>query len=175
MTQDQASRWKRMQEWDRRPLRLDSFSEESPEDGFSVFHSPFAPMPGLTLGPDGDILDMDGRKAADFDILDAFIAAHHIDRTVAAEAMALDSTAVARMLVDVNVPREELERLARGMTPAKLAEVVGRLSALEATFAYSKMRQRHSPGNQAHVTNAKDDPLQLAADSAIAVALGGPD
>ncbi len=76
------------------------------------------------------------------------------------------------MLVDVNVPREELERLARGMTPAKLAEVVGRLSMLEATFAYSKMRQRHSPGNQAHVTNAKDDPLQLAADSAIAVALG---
>lgn len=172
MTQDQASRWKRMQEWDQRPLRLDSFSEESPENGFAVFHSPWDPAPGLTLGPDGAILEMDGRKAANFDILDAFIAAHHIDRTVAAEAMALDSTVVARMLVDVNVPREDLERLARGMTPAKLAEVVGRLSALESTFAYSKMRQRHSPGNQAHVTNAKDDPLQLAADSAIAVALG---
>jgi propanediol dehydratase large subunit len=34
------------------------------------------------------------------------------------------------------------------------------------------MRARQSPGNQAHVTNAKDDPLQLAADAAIAVALG---
>nr|MBA3324220.1 glycerol dehydratase [Paracoccaceae bacterium] len=35
-----------------------------------------------------------------------------------------------------------------------------------------KMRARRSPGNQAHVTNAKDDPLQLAADAAIAVGLG---
>ena len=84
----------------------------------------------------------------------------------------MDSLAVARMLVDINVPREELERLARGMTPAKLADVVGKLSALEIAFAYSKMRQRKAPGNQAHVTNAKDDPLQLAADAATAVALG---
>ena len=65
-----------------------------------------------------------------------------------------------------------LERLARGMTPAKLVSVVSRLSSLEITFAYSKMRQRRTPGNQAHVTNAKDDPLQLAADAAVAVALG---
>ncbi|RUM20509.1 glycerol dehydratase [Rhizobium vallis] len=172
MTQNRPPRWKRMLEWDKRPLRLDSFSEESPEDGFAVLHSPFDPAPGLKVGPKGDVLEMDGRKAADFDILDAFIAAHHIDVSVAKEAMELDSTLVARMLVDVNVSRTELERLARGMTPAKLAEVVGKLSALEVTFAYSKMRQRHSPGNQAHVTNAKDDPLQLAADSAIAVALG---
>ena len=167
-----TERWKRMQEWDRRPLRLDSFAAESPEDGFAVFHSPWDPKPGLVLGPDGAVLEMDGRRAEDFDILDSFLAAHHLDVSVAVEAMALDSTEVARMLVDVNVPRTELERLARGMTPAKLAEVVGRLSALEASFAYAKMRQRRSPGNQAHVTNAKDDPLQLAADSAIAVALG---
>ena len=43
---------------------------------------------------------------------------------------------------------------------------------MEIAFAYSKMRARKTPGNQAHVTNAKDDPLQLAADAAIAVALG---
>ena len=76
------------------------------------------------------------------------------------------------MLVDINVPREKLERLARGMTPAKLVSVVSLMSSLEITFAYSKMRQRRTPGNQAHVTNAKDDPLQLAADAAVAVALG---
>ena len=58
------------------------------------------------------------------------------------------------------------------MTPAKLAEVVAELNAMEIAFAYSKMRARKTPGNQAHVTNAKDDPLQLAADAAIAVALG---
>jgi propanediol dehydratase large subunit len=34
------------------------------------------------------------------------------------------------------------------------------------------MRARHTPGNQGHVTNAKDDPLQLAADAATAVAFG---
>jgi propanediol dehydratase large subunit len=76
------------------------------------------------------------------------------------------------MLVDMHVPREKLVRLAHGMTPAKLADVVSRLSALEIAFAYSKMRARATPGNQGHVTNAKDDPLQLAADAATAVALG---
>ncbi len=81
-----------MLEWDQRPLRLDSFSEENPEHGFSVFHSPWDPVPGLVLGAAGEILEMDGRKAADFDILDAFIAAHHLDVAVAPEAMALDST-----------------------------------------------------------------------------------
>ena len=72
----------------------------------------------------------------------------------------------------MTVPRTELVRLAHGLTPARLAEVVGHLSALEIAFAYSKMRARRTPGNQAHVTNAKDDPLQLAADAAIAVGLG---
>lgn len=165
-------RWHRFEEWDARPLRLDSFADENPEDGFAVFHSPYDPSPSLRLAADGSVLEMDGRLAADFDILDAFIAHHHIDPTVASEAMAMDSAQVARMLVDINVPRARLEHLARGMTPAKLTDVLGHLNALETTFAYSKMRQRHSPGNQAHVTNAKDDPLQLAADAAIAVALG---
>ncbi len=84
----------------------------------------------------------------------------------------MPSSEIARMLVDMNVPRTELTRLAHGMTPAKLAEVVAELNAMEIAFAYSKMRARKTPGNQGHVTNAKDDPLQLAADAAIAVALG---
>jgi hypothetical protein len=50
--------------------------------------------------------------------------------------------------------------------------VVAELSSLEIAFAYSKMRARKTPGNQAHVTNAKDDPLQMAADAATAVAFG---
>ena len=106
---------------------------------------------------------MDGVLAHDFDMIDEFIARHHLDPEIATEAMAMDSGLVARMLVDMNVPREVLVRLAHGMTPAKLADVVSRLNALEIAFAYSKMRARKTPGNQAHVTNAKDDPLQLAA------------
>lgn len=166
-----SNRWRRFAEWDERPLRYDLFAAENPEAGFSVFRSPYDPAPSLSV-EGGRVTVMDGKAEADFDILDAFIAAHHIDPVMAETAMAMDPGEIARMLVDINVPRQELEALARGLTPARLAEVVGRLSALEIAFAYSKMRQRQTPGNQAHVTNAKDDPLQLAADAAVAVALG---
>ncbi|MEW9804705.1 propanediol/glycerol family dehydratase large subunit [Mesorhizobium sp. ZMM04-5] len=166
-----APRWRRFDEWDTRPLRLDQFAVEDPEAGFATFHSPWDPKPSARI-ENGRVVEIDGKAEADFDILDSFIATHHLDPDVVDEAMALDPTEVARMLVDINVPRETLERLARGMTPAKLVSVVSQMSALEITFAYAKMRQRRTPGNQAHVTNAKDDPLQLAADAAVAVALG---
>lgn len=166
-----APHWKRFDEWDSRALHFDQFSAEDPEAGFSTFQSPFDPEPSIRI-ENGKIIEIDGKTEDQFDILDAYIVAHHLDIDVADEAMAMDPVHIARLLVDINVPREELERLARGMTPAKLVSVVSSMSALEITFAYAKMRQREAPGNQAHVTNAKDDPLQLAADSAIAVALG---
>jgi propanediol dehydratase large subunit len=166
-----ANRWRRLDDWDERPLRLDNFAAEDPESGFSAFKGAKDPAPGLDIA-DGKVQVMDGVAAADFDIIDAFIAAHHIDPEIAAEAMAIPSETLARMLVDMNVPRTELTRLAKGLTPAKLAETVAQLNAMELAFAYAKMRARRTPGNQAHVTNAKDDPLQLAADAAFAVALG---
>ncbi|MEZ5868487.1 MAG: propanediol/glycerol family dehydratase large subunit [Defluviimonas denitrificans] len=166
-----SNRWKRFDDWDARALRLDKFAAEDPENGFSAFAGKADPKPGLGLA-DGVVTAMDGVAAADFDMIDAFIATHHIDPAIAEEAMAIPSTDLARMLVDINVPRTALTRLARGLTPAKLAEVVAGLNAMEIAFAYSKMRARRTPGNQAHVTNAKDDPLQLAADAAVAVALG---
>ncbi len=165
------NRWRRFAEWDARPLRLDKFAREDAAHGFSAFRSPADPKPGIGIAA-GKIAAMDGVLAHDFDMIDAFIARHHLDLSVAEEAMAMDSGLLARMLVDMNVPRTELVRLSRGCTPAKLADVVSRLNALEIAFAYSKMRARKTPGNQAHVTNAKDDPLQLAADAAIAVAYG---
>ena len=165
------NRWRRFAEWDERPLRLDRFAVEDPANGFAAFNGAADPAPSLSV-ESGRVTSLDGTAEADFDMIDEFVARHHIDQAVAAEAMGLDSGAVARMLIDVNVPRTELVRLARGMTPAKLADVVARLNAAEITFAYSKMRARRTPGNQAHVTNAKDDPLQLAADAATAVALG---
>jgi propanediol dehydratase large subunit len=164
-------RWRRFDEWDTRQLRHDLFAAEDVEAGFATFHSPWDPAPSARV-ENGRVVEIDGKGEKDFDILDAYIAAHHLDPEVIDEAMAMDPVEVARMLVDINVPREKLERLARGMTPAKLVSVVTAMSSLEITFAYSKMRQRRTPGNQAHVTNAKDDPLQLAADAAFAVALG---
>ncbi|MDQ3559377.1 MAG: propanediol/glycerol family dehydratase large subunit [Pseudomonadota bacterium] len=166
-----ANRWGRFDDWDERPLRLDKFAIEDPENGFAAFASPYDPKPGITIDA-GRVAEIDGVAEADFDMIDLFVARYHIDPAVAPEAMAVPSPAIARMLVDMNVPRAELVRLAHGLTPAKLAEVVAGLNALEIAFAYSKMRARKTPGNQAHVTNAKDDPLQLAADAAIAVGLG---
>ncbi len=166
-----VNRWKRYADWDERPLRLDRFAAEDPANGFSAFSSPSDPEPGIGIDG-GRVVSLDGVLERDFDMIDRFIARHHIDVDVAPEAMAMDSREVARMLVDMNVPRETLVRLAHGMSPAKLAECVSRLNALEIAFAYSKMRARRTPGNQAHVTNAKDDPLQLAADAATAVAFG---
>jgi propanediol dehydratase large subunit len=165
------NRWKRFQDWDERPLRLDRFAVEDWKNGFAAFTSPADPKPGVEISG-GRVLSLDGVLARDFDMIDRFIATYHLDPDVAPEAMAMSSDQLARMLVDMNVPRETLTRLAHGLTPAKLADVVSRLNALEIAFAYSKMRARKTPGNQGHVTNAKDDPLQLAADAATAVALG---
>jgi len=170
-TYPRANRWKRFSDWDDRPLRLDQFAVEDAENGFSAFKSPHDPKPGLGLAA-GRVESMDGVLARDFDMIDVFIARYHLDSAVAPEAMAMPSIDVARMLVDMNVPRSQLVRLAHGMTPAKLADVVSHLSSLEIAFAYGKMRARQTPGNQAHVTNAKDDPLQMAADAATAVAFG---
>ncbi len=168
---DAPNRWKRFADWDERPLRLDKFAVEDWKNGFAAFSSPADPKPGVTI-KGGRVVSLDGVAEHDFDMIDRFIASYHLDPEVAPEAMAMPSEDVARMLVDMHVPREKLTRLAHGMTPAKLADVVSRLNALEIAFAYSKMRARKTPGNQGHVTNAKDDPLQLAADAAIAVALG---
>jgi propanediol dehydratase large subunit len=170
-TQVRANRWKRFSDWDDRPLRLDKFAVEDAASGFAAFKSPDDPKPGLTV-KSGAVDSMDGIPKADFDMIDVFIAKYHLDPEIAPEAMAMPSLEVARMLVDMNVPRETLVRLAHGMTPAKLADVVAHLSSLEIAFAYGKMRARQTPGNQAHVTNAKDDPLQMAADAATAVAFG---
>ncbi len=165
------NRWRRYSDWDARPLRLDRFACEDPANGFAAFKSPSDPLPGLEIAS-GRIASMDGVPAHDFDMIDAFIAEYHLDPAIAPGAIAMDSGELARMLVDMHVPRERLVRLAHGMTPAKLADVVSRLNALEIAFAYSKMRPRKTPGNQAHVTNAKDDPLQLAADAAVATGFG---
>src|SRR5882757_6110629 len=109
------NRWQRFAEWDERPLRLDRFAVEDPENGFSAFAGARDPKPEITLR-DGRVASLDGTPEAEFDMIDAFIARHHIDMAVVAEAMAMPSQTVARMLVDVNVPRTELVRLAHGMT-----------------------------------------------------------
>jgi propanediol dehydratase large subunit len=156
---------------DAQRVNLDGFAREDPSLGLVALRSPEDPEPSLVIR-DGVVVELDGRPAAEFDTIDAFIAARGIDLSVAGEAMALDDVAAARLFVDPGVPRAEVVRLVAGMTPAKLARVVGLLRPVELGLAMTKLRARRTPSNQAHVTNRLDDPLLLAADAATAAAFG---
>ena len=166
-----SRRWRRLDLLDARPIHLDQLTVEAPEQGLVAFPTAADRRPSLRM-EDGRVVELDGQPEADFDLLDEFIARFGLDLAVAPEAMAIDSLAVARMLVDIDVPRAEIQRLAAGMTPAKLAEVVALLRPAELVLAVAKMRVRRTPSNQAHITNRLDDPALLAADAATAVAYG---
>jgi propanediol dehydratase large subunit len=154
-----------------RDLSLEQLVSPLPELGLVAANGPGDPEPELVV-EDGVVERMDGRDAADFDVIDRFVVAHGLDLDVAAEAMATKELALARMLVDVDVPRSELVRLSRGLTPAKLARVVGLLDPVELMLALKKLRARRVPCNQAHVTNLKESPALLAADAAEAARRG---
>ena len=111
-------------------------------------------------------MEMDGIARADFDMIDQFIADYYIDKSVAEEAMAMDSLKIARMIVDICVPREEIVRLAKGFTPAKFVDVVTKLDETEIMMGIHKMRARKMPAIQCHTTSGTDNPVQLAADAA---------
>ena len=87
---DTPNRWRRYAQWDERPLRLDKFAVEDAAHGFSAFTSPADPKPAIAIKA-GRIASMDGVLAHDFDMIDEFIARHHIDPAIAPEAMAMDS------------------------------------------------------------------------------------
>ena len=156
---------------DQQRVNLDGFAHEDVGLGLVAMASPHDPEPSLVM-EDGRVVEMDSRAAADFDALDAMIAIHGIDLSVAAEAMAMDDVVLARLFVDPAVSRSEVVRLVAGTTPAKLARVVAMLRPAELTMAMTKLRARRTPSNQAHVTNRLDDPLLLAADAATAAAYG---
>ncbi|HUF01751.1 MAG TPA: propanediol/glycerol family dehydratase large subunit [Gaiellaceae bacterium] len=156
---------------ERRELALEPLVSPLPELGLVAANGPRDPEPEL-VAEDGTVVRMDGRAAADFDVIDRFVVAHGLDLEIAPEAMALDDVEIARRLVDIDVPRDELVRLARGLTPAKLARVAGLLDPVELMLALKKLRARRAPGNQAHVTNLKENPALLAADAAEAARRG---
>jgi propanediol dehydratase large subunit len=162
---------KRFQERAERPIHKDSFVTPWPEVGLIVADSPNDPQPSLRLA-EGRIVEMDGVPREQMDLNDLFIADHAIDLDAAYEAMSTPDEAIARMLVDINVPRARLVRLVSGCTAAKLVAIVRHLSVLEMMLAFSKMRVRRTPANQAHVTNRQDNPVLLAADAAEAALRG---
>ena len=158
-------RSKRMQVLDARPVNKDGFIDEWPEKGFVAMLSPYDPSPSITI-ENGKVVEMDGKRREEFDFIDQFIADHYIDVTVAEESMKIPALDIARMLVDIHVPREEIIRIAKGLTPSKLTRVMNHLNVVEMMMAMQKMRSRKHPANQAHITNAKDNPVLIAADAA---------
>jgi propanediol dehydratase large subunit len=162
---------KRFQARSQREINKDSFIHEWPEKGLILFEGPYDPKPQIKVCC-GRVVELDGKPESDFDLLDRFIASYAIDASIAEHAMAQDSLSLARLLVDIHVPREEIIKIYSGLTPAKITEVVNRLNVVEMMMALQKMRARRTPANQAHVTNKKEHPALLAADAAEAVERG---
>ena len=158
-------RSKRFQVLEEQPINQDGFVTEWPEMGFVAMSSPNDPRPSLKI-KDGRIVELDGKPRETFDMLDSFIADYTMDVEKAEAVMAMDSLDIARMLVDIHVSRADIIELTRGMTPAKVVEVLNHMNVVEMMMALQKMRARKTPSNQCHVTNVRDNPVLMAADAA---------
>lgn len=158
-------RSKRIETLDKRPVNLDGYINEWPEMGFAAMSSPYDPEPSVRV-ENGKIVELDGKKREDFDFIDQFIADYAINIELAERSMSVPALDIARMIVDIHVSTKEILTLISGITPARMTEVINHLNVVELMMGMQKMRARKTPGNQAHITNLKDDPVQIAADAA---------
>ena len=164
-------RSKRFELLDQRPVHQDGFIKEWPEAGLVAMEGPEDPKPSVKI-ENGKIVNLDGKKREDFDMLDSFISKHAINIEKAEEVMAMDSVELAKKIVDINISREEILELSLAMTPAKIVEVVSNMNVVEMMMAVQKMRARKTPSNQCHITNLQDNPVLIAADAAEAAIRG---
>jgi propanediol dehydratase large subunit/glycerol dehydratase large subunit len=162
---------KRFEALAKRPVNQDGFVMEWPEVGMMAMNGPNDPKPGIKI-ENGRIVELDGKKRADFDMIDTFIANYAINLDNAEKVSTMDSQTLAKIFCDVNVKREEIIPLTTSMTPAKICEVLGYMNVVEMMMCMQKMRARKTPSNQCHVTNVRDNPVQIAADAAEAAIRG---
>ena len=108
-------RSKRFEALDARPVNQDGYVSEWPEVGLIAMDSPGDPKPSIAL-VDGKVVELDGKRREEFDMIDTFVADHGINLDLAEKAMAMDSLEIARMLCDINVPRSEIIPLTTAMT-----------------------------------------------------------
>lgn len=167
-------RQKRFEELEKRPIHQDTFVKEWPEEGFVAMMGPNDPKPSVKV-ENGKIVEMDGKKLEDFDLIDLYIAKYGINIDNVEKVMNMDSTKIARMLVDPNISRDEIIEITSALTPAKAEEIISKLDFGEMIMAIKKMRPRRKPDNQCHVTNTVDNPVQIAADAADAALRGFPE
>jgi len=162
---------KRFLELEKRPVNQDGFVKEWAEEGLIAMESPYDPKPSIKI-VNGVVVELDGKKKEEFDLIDSFIATYGINLEKAEEVINICSMKLANMVVDPNVPRSEVVKLTTAMTPAKIVEVVSYMNVVEMMMAMQKMRSRRTPTTQCHVTNVQDNPVQIAADAAEAAIRG---
>ena len=162
---------KRFEVLAKRPVNQDGLIGEWPEEGLIALESPNDPKSSIKIENDV-VVELDSKKREDFDMIDKFIADYAINLNNAEEAMKLDSVEIAKKLVDINVSRDEIIKITTAITPAKAVEVMTHMNVVEMMMALQKMRARKTPSNQCHVTNLKDNPVQIAADAAEAAIRG---
>ena len=158
-------RSKRFEVLEQRAVHKDGFVKEWIDEGFFAMESPNDPKPSIKIENDV-ITELDGKKRADFDLIDYYIADYGIDKDNAEKVLAMDSVKLATMMVDPNVARDEIISLTTSMTPAKIVDVVSQMNMVELMMAMQKMHARRRPATQSHVTNLRDNPVQIAADAA---------
>lgn len=156
---------KRFEVLSQRPVNQDGYVKEWVEEGFIAMESPNDPKPSIKI-ENGTIVELDGKRREDFDLIDTFIANYAINLERAEEVVNMDSRKIANMILTPSVPRSEIAGLAKSMTPAKMLEVVSQMNVVEMMQCMQKMRARRTMANQAHVTNVNDNPVQIAADAA---------
>lgn len=156
---------KRFEALAKRPVNQDGLIGEWADEGLIAMESPNDPKSSIKI-ENGIVVELDSKKREDFDMIDRFIADYAINLENAEEAMKLDSVEIARKLVDINVGRDEIVKITTAITPAKAVEVMTHMNVVEMMMALQKMRARKTPSNQCHVTNLKDNPVQIAADAA---------
>jgi propanediol dehydratase large subunit len=158
-------RHKRFEVLEQRPVNRDGFVTEWTEVGLVAMGSPTDPHPSVKVD-NGKVVEMDGRPRSQFDFIEWFIADYAINTAVAEKMMAIPSQEIAKMIVDVNIPRSQVIEVFSGLTPAKIAEVMDLMNVVEMMMGLQKMRARKTPSTQAHITNLQDNPVLIAADAA---------
>ena len=122
-------RSKRFEKLVQRPVNRETFINSWPEVGLVAVGSPLDPAPSIKI-EDGVVVEMDGVARESFDLIDHFIATRALNLAVTERAMATGSREIARMLVDINVPRGAVLELVSGCTAAKLVEILRELGTL---------------------------------------------
>lgn len=156
---------KRFEALSKRPINQDGFVTEWVEEGLIAMESPNDPKPSIKI-VNGQVVELDGKSREEFDLIDQFIANYGIDLSRAEEVVRMDSKEIANMILTPSVPRTEIVKLTKAMTPAKIVEVVSQMNVVEIMMAVQKMRTRKQTATQSHVTNVNDNPVQIAADAA---------